>query len=88
LVAKGSDMANEFAAIDLALDEVLVQLGGMVLTLASPKVTRTIEQKQALARSVNQYAVCAANSDDPRVKELKTKLEELLKPQLQLVVSR
>jgi hypothetical protein len=81
-------MANETATIDRALDEVLVQLGGMVLTLASPKITRTEEQRWALARSVSQYAVCAATSDDPRVKELKTKLEESLKPQLQLVVSR
>jgi hypothetical protein len=81
-------MTNEFAAIDRAVDEVLVQLGRMVLTLASPKVTRTIEQRQALARSVSQFAFCAENSDDPRVKELKTKLEGSLKPQLRLVVSR
>jgi hypothetical protein len=43
-------MASEFAMIDRALDELLVQLGGMVLTLASPKVTRTGEERQALAR--------------------------------------
>lgn len=81
-------MANEFAMIDRALDEVLVQLGGMVLTLASPQVTKTGEQREALARSVNQYAICAATSDDPRVKELKAKLEESLKPQLRLIISR
>jgi len=85
---KESDMANETATIDRAIDEVLVQLGGMVLTLASPKVTRTEEQRWALARSVSQYAVCASNSDDPRVKELQAKLEETLKPQLRLIVSR
>ena len=81
-------MTNETATIDRAIDEVLAQLGGMVLTLASPKITRTTEQRQALARSVKQYAVSAANSDDPRVKELKKKLEESLKPQLQLIDSR
>jgi len=81
-------MANEFAAIDQALDEVLVQLGGMVLSLASPQVTKTGEERQALARSVNQYAICAANSDDPRVKELKARLDESLKPQLRLIISR
>ena len=80
-------MTNEFA-IDRALDEVLVQLGGMVLTLANPKVTRTGAQREALARSVNQYAICAANSDDPRVKKIKAELEESLKPQLRLIISR
>jgi hypothetical protein len=80
-------MANEFATIDRALDEVLVQLGRMALTLASPRVTKTGEERQALARSVSQYAVCAANSDDPRVKELKARLEESLKEKLRLVVS-
>jgi hypothetical protein len=49
-------MANEFAMIDRALDEVLVQLGGMVLTLASPEVTTTTEQRQAFARSVDRYS--------------------------------
>jgi hypothetical protein len=64
-------MASEFAMIDRALDELLVQLGGMVLTLASPKVTRTGEERQALARSVSQYAISAASPDDSRVKELR-----------------
>jgi hypothetical protein len=80
-------MASEFAKIDRALDEVLMQLGGMVLTLASPQVTRTGEERQALARSVNQYAVCAASSDDPRVKELRAKLEQSVRPRLRLVGS-
>jgi hypothetical protein len=87
-LSKGSGMANEFAVIDRVLDEVLVQLGGMVLTLASPRVTKTSEERQALARSVSQYAICAANSDDPRVKELKARLEDSLKPKLQLVISK
>ena len=61
---------NQFARMDRALDEVLVQLGGMVLRLSSPEVTRTAEERHALKRSVNQYAVCAAHSDDPRVNHL------------------
>jgi hypothetical protein len=81
-------MANEFAAIDRVLDELLVQLGGMVLTLASPRVTRTGEERQALARSVNQFAICAASSVDPRVKELRARLEDSLRPKLQLVISK
>jgi hypothetical protein len=50
MFAKGNVMASEFAKIDRALHEELVQLGGMVLTLASPQVTRTGEERQALAR--------------------------------------
>jgi hypothetical protein len=85
---KGSGMANDFAMIDRALDEVLVQLGGMVLTLASPQITRTGEERQALARSVNQYSVCAASSNVPRVKGLQAQLEESIRPQLRLVINR
>ena len=81
-------MASEFAMIDRALDEVLVQLGGMVLTLASLQVTRTREERQALARSVSQYAICAASSDDPRVKKLRARLEQSLRPKLRLVISK
>jgi hypothetical protein len=79
---------KQFAGMDQALDEVLVQLGGMVLRLSSPQVTRTAEERQALKRSVNQYAVCAAHSQDPRVHQLKSELEETIKPQLRLVTSR
>ncbi|WOH66010.1 hypothetical protein [Bradyrhizobium sp. BWA-3-5] len=79
---------NHFARMDRALDEVLVQLGGMVLRLSSPEVTRTAEERHALKRSVNQYAICAAHSDDPRVHQLKSELEETIKPQLRLVASR
>jgi hypothetical protein len=88
LPSKGSNMAKELAMIDRALDEVLVQLGGMVLTLANPGVTRTGEERQALARSVNQYAICAASSNDPRVKEIKARLEDSLRPKLKLVISK
>ena len=79
---------NDVAKIDQALDEMLVQLGGMVLRLSSPEVTQTAKERRALALSVNQYAVCAARSDDPRVQKLKAELEETLKPRLLLVVSR
>ena len=79
---------NQFAGVDRALDEMLVQLGGMVLRLSSPQVTRTPEERHALACSVNQYSVCAARSDDPRVHELKIELEETIKPKLRLIASR
>lgn len=79
---------KQFAGMDQALDEVLVELGGMVLRLSSPQVTRTVEERRALKRSVNQYAVCAAHSQDPRVHQLKSELEETIKPQLRLVASR
>jgi hypothetical protein len=79
---------NEFTGMDRALDEMLVQLGGMVLRLSSPEVTRTPEERRALACSVNQYSLCAARSDDPRVQQLKTELEETVKPRLRLVASR
>lgn len=79
---------QELAGIDHAIDELLVQLGGLVLRLASPEVTKRPDERRALARSVNQYAVCAARSDDPRVHELKAELDETLKPRLRLVASR
>ena len=79
---------KELAGIDQAIDELLVQLGGLVLRLASPEVTKRPDERRALARSVNQYAVCAARSDDPRVHELKAELDETLKPRLRLVASR
>jgi hypothetical protein len=64
----------------------------MVLRLAGSEVTRTPQERRALACSVNQYAVCAARSQDPRVLELKAELkaefEATLKPRLRLVVSR
>jgi hypothetical protein len=76
------------AAVDRALDDVLVQLGGIVLRLSSPQLTRRGEERRALARSVNQYSICAASSDDPRVQRLKLELQEALKPRLRLVDSR
>jgi hypothetical protein len=79
---------REVAAIDRAIDEVLVQLGQMVLRLSSPQVTKRDDERRALIRSVNQYSQCAARSDDPRVHELKAELDETIKPRLRLVVSR
>ena len=79
---------DQVAAMDRALDEMLVQLGGMVLRLSSPEVTRTAEERRALARSVNQYSVCATHSGDPRVHQLKVELEETIRPHLRVVASR
>ena len=79
---------NQLAEVDRVLDEMLVQLGGIVLRLSSPRVTRTRDERHALARSVNQYSVCAARSGDPRVHQLKAELEETIKPHLRLVASR
>jgi hypothetical protein len=74
--------------LDRNIDEVLVNLGTMVLRLSSPQVTRTREERQALVRSVNQFSRCAHRSRDPRVQELAQQLESTLKPPLRLVASR
>jgi hypothetical protein len=79
---------DQIAGMDRALDEMLVQLGGMVLKLSSPEVTRTADERRALACSVNQYSLCAARSGDTRVHQLKAELEETIKPHLRLVASR
>jgi hypothetical protein len=81
-------MMEQIARIDTALDELLVNLGGMVLRLAHPQVTRTHDEHMALARSVNQFAACAARSRDPRVQKLNEDLKATLKPRLRLVASR
>jgi len=79
---------KELAGIDRAIDELLVQLGGIVLRLSSPEVTKRPDERRALARSVDQYSVCAARSSDPRVHELKVELKATIEPRLRLVVSR
>jgi hypothetical protein len=79
---------DRIASVDRTLDEILLQLGGMVLRLSSPQVTRTPEERRALACSIHQYSVCAARSDDPRVHRLKSELEATIKPRLRLVASR
>ncbi|QAU49271.1 hypothetical protein [Bradyrhizobium guangzhouense] len=75
---------GELATIDVALDEMLVNLAAVVLRLSKPEITRTPEARRALTQSVHQYAVCAARSTDPRVHELKTELEKTLKPTLRI----
>ncbi|RXG98722.1 hypothetical protein [Bradyrhizobium zhanjiangense] len=76
---------GKLAAIDIALDEMLVNLAAIVLRLSTPEMTRTPEARRALAQSVHQYAVCARRSTDPRVHELKSQLEDTLKPSLRIV---
>jgi hypothetical protein len=79
---------NRLAKIDQALDEVLVNLGAMVLRLADPAVTRTDAERRALARSVGQYARCADQSGDPRVQRLRDELQATVRPKLRIVASR
>jgi hypothetical protein len=76
---------NELGTIDGALDEMLVNLAGIVLRLARPEITNTPDAQQALARSVHQYSVCASHSADPRVHALKAELEATLRPPLRVV---
>lgn len=76
---------GKLATIDVALDEMLVNLAAIVLRLSKPEMTRTPEARRALAQSVHQYAVCAARSTDPRVQEWKSRLDETLKPNLRVV---
>ncbi|MEH2530220.1 hypothetical protein V1277_003405 [Bradyrhizobium sp. AZCC 1588] len=38
---------DQIAGMDRVLDEMLVQLGGMVLKLSSPEVTRTADERRA-----------------------------------------
>jgi hypothetical protein len=60
---------------DQAIDDILITLGRTVLTLAHPNVTQTADEKAALVKSVNQFAVCAGKSNDARVAELLAELE-------------
>jgi hypothetical protein len=71
-------MIEEIHKIDKALDELLVNLGGMVLRLSRPEVTNTPASRQALARSVNQFSTCALSSKDSRVRTLAAELEATL----------
>jgi hypothetical protein len=64
--------------IDRTIDEILIRLGNAVLILAHPDITRTEDEKAALAKSVNQFAVCAGNSRDERVVMLACRLEAAL----------
>jgi hypothetical protein len=60
---------------DRPIDEMLIRLGNAVLILAHPDITRTSDEKAALAKSVNQFAVCARSSNDERVMALACRLE-------------
>ena len=76
---------GKLATIDVALDEMLVNLAAIVLRLSKPEMTRTPEARRALAQSIHQYGVCAARSSDPRVHELKSQLDKTLMPSLRIV---
>jgi hypothetical protein len=76
---------NRLRTIDVALDEMLVNLAAIVLRLSKPEMTRTPQARRALAQSVHQYAVCANRSSDPHVHELKSRLEQTLKPSLRII---
>jgi hypothetical protein len=78
---------DDLAGIDRALDELLINLGGLVLRLANPEVSRSVEERHALAQSVNQFSACARRSTDPRVQQMNSDLLETLKPRLRLVAS-
>jgi len=76
---------SNLGTIDVALDEMLVNLAAIVLRLSKPELTTTPEARRALTQSVHQYAACAARSTDPRVHELKSQLEQTVKPGLRIV---
>ena len=79
---------EDLARIDGALDDLLVNLGALVLRLANPEVSRTIEARRALAQSVHQFSVCARRSTDPRLQQINHDLLETLRPRLRVVASR
>ena len=64
---------DQLTRIDKTLDEALVNLGAIVLRLSDPAVTRTAQERRALARSVNQFSLCADHSGDPRVQRLRVR---------------
>lgn len=63
---------------DQVIDEILIRLGYTVLTLAHPDITRTEEEKAALAKSVSRFATCASSSRDKRVTALAGQLEAVV----------
>lgn len=79
---------DDLARIDRALDDLLVNLGRLALRLANPEVSRTLEERRALAQSVHQFSVCARRSSDPRVQQINNDLLETLRPRLKLVASK
>jgi hypothetical protein len=81
-------MKDLIARIDRNIDETLLNLGNIVLRLSSPELTRSREERRALAQSVNQFSLCASHSSDPRVQLMAEELRQTLKPRLRLVASR
>jgi hypothetical protein len=79
------DAMDELSRIDHAVDEMLANLGAIMLRLAA--ISARPDERHALVQSVHQYAVCAARSADPRVLQLKQQLDATLKPKLRLVAS-
>ena len=79
---------DDLAGIDRALDELLVNLGGLVLRLANPEVSRTLEERRALAQSIHQFSTCARRSSDPRLQQINNDLLDTLRPRLRLVANR
>ena len=67
-------MIDKVAGINRAIDELLVNLGEIVLRLAAPTVTRSVAEHAALTRSVEKFATCAASSHDIRVQRLAMEL--------------
>jgi hypothetical protein len=81
-------MDQQFVKFNRSIDEVLVKLGNLVLLLSSPQLTRSSEEREALARSVNRFSVCAGRSTDPRVQKLAKLLNNTIRPRLRLVASQ
>ena len=79
---------HSIVRFDSSIYEVLVNLGKEVLRLSSPQLTRTRQDREALARSVNRFSICASHSTDPRVRKLAEQLEQTIIPRLRLVASR
>ena len=79
---------NQVAGMDRALDEMLVQLGGMVLRLSSPEVTRTPKSgARWRARSTNIR--CARRARAIRAcTSSRSNWKQTIKPHLRLVASR
>lgn len=79
---------EDLARIDRALDDLLVNLGGLVLRLANPELSTTVEERRALAQTVRQFAVCVRRSTDPRLEQINDDLLETLRPRLRLVAGK
>ena len=58
---------KEVAAIDRAIDELLVQLGEMVLRLSSPQVTKRTDERRAAMVSNLMVVLCGERDTQPVV---------------------